>query len=355
MDRQVITQLYNQGVKMHRLLENQKAPFTDGTFNGEDLKTLLTHKGNIGVLTGEISDIIVLDLDTHTEDEPSGYESLQKLLSHLQESLPETYTVKTPTGGKHIYLKLPHSWYKTRFNPNLSDYPQIDFRNNGHYVVMDSCHIDMMKDGTHILGDYEVESGSPNYIAYAPEWLLEVYQKDIDPRFNKPRQLNALGAFCNLWNEGMTNKPNNFLIAVIRKMVESGASLTIVKRLAWYVNMTSIKASKEEFEEIYNTIFDPIKRDGILIDRKNKLGDFLEMWASGAGEGGRNIYLTQMIGRLLASGMDINKTRDIARVINRTACNPQLYNDEFNLIYNSMLKTEKRRMEDLKRRMNNEG
>lgn len=353
MEKSIITKLYSEKIKLHTLVKDMKKPAYGGSFTGQPIKDILKHDGNIGVICGELSGIVVLDLDNHAENQRTGEQVLNNLLDQLNETLPETYTVATPTGGKHIYLRLPKRWYGTRFHPSLEDYPQIDFRNNNQYVVAESSHLDYYdEDGIHVYGDYvAINNSSPSFIAYAPDWLLEIYMKNIDPRLNKPRTLNQLGALCNLWGSGMKEPINNFNVAIINKMVTSGVTLQAVKRLAWYINQTSVKASKIEFMDAYNTVLDPIKENGITLERVNKLGEFLNRWYNGAGEGGRNIYLTSMVGRLFASGMDYNHVYDIAKVINRTACNPPLDTDEFNLIYNSMLRTEQRRLEDVRKRL----
>lgn len=347
MNNSIITKLYNQGIKMIRLVPNQKKPYKEGKFTGENLKDLLQHKGNIGVVGGELSKLVILDVDVHSGD---GYAELKELLSEHQ--LPDTYSVKTPSGGLHYYFKLSSQWNGTRFNQKLHPNSNIDFQTNGRYVVAESSELNYDKeDGTHLEGEYLRHSGTPDYIAYAPDWLLEMYMKEINPQLNKPRQLNALGSFVNLWGMGMKENVPNFNVASISKMSTSGVTLKAIKRLAWYVNITSVKEGKDDFMDAYDTIFEPIKQNGIQLDYVNKLGEFLTMWYNGAGEGGRNIYMTQMIGRLFASGCNFEYVHDIARVINRTACNPPLDQFEFNQTYESMLRTEQRRLEDLKRRL----
>ncbi len=155
MEKQVITKLFNQGIKLHRLVKDRKQPLHEGSFKGESLKDLITHNGNIGVICGELSGIIVLDLDIHNDNEPSGFDSL-KQMEQDNEKLPQTYTVDTPTGGRHLYFKLPHSWNGTRFYPKLDKYPQIDFRNNGQYVVAESSTLDYIneKNTTPVSGEY---------------------------------------------------------------------------------------------------------------------------------------------------------------------------------------------------------
>ena len=74
---------------------------------------------NIGLPTGKINGISVVDADGE-----EGIATFEKL------GLPESLTIQTPRGGKHIYYK---------YNPGLQTttnvMPGIDIRNDGAYVV----------------------------------------------------------------------------------------------------------------------------------------------------------------------------------------------------------------------------
>lgn len=73
---------------------------------------------NIGIVTGAISGLIVLDID------PGGEESLEGV------ALPSTYEVQTPR-GRHVYFRWPGSP-----TPNkVALYPGVDLRGDGGYVV----------------------------------------------------------------------------------------------------------------------------------------------------------------------------------------------------------------------------
>ena len=77
-------------------------------------------EANIGIVTGAISGITVVDVDG---DE--GVESLSK--AGIQ--LPETYTVKTPNGW-HFYYK-----YNNLFKTGAGFLNHVDVRNDAGYVV----------------------------------------------------------------------------------------------------------------------------------------------------------------------------------------------------------------------------
>jgi len=77
---------------------------------------------NIGIVTGKISDLAVIDIDTE--------EGKQAILDYIPESLL-TPTVETPKGGQHLYFKCPDD--KLANNARLI--PGCDLRANGGYVV----------------------------------------------------------------------------------------------------------------------------------------------------------------------------------------------------------------------------
>lgn len=84
-----------------------------------------TPDANVAIITGKISDLFVVDFDTHDEafNETTA-------LQYFPDSII-TPTVKTPKGGKHLYFKDP--------GPNVTigtrTLPGIDHRGNGGYIV----------------------------------------------------------------------------------------------------------------------------------------------------------------------------------------------------------------------------
>jgi hypothetical protein len=76
---------------------------------------------NIGVITGQISGICVIDRDDMTKSE---------IEEHLSDSqlIP---TACTPRGGQHLYFRMP----ATPMSNNVGAIPGCDFRGEGGYVV----------------------------------------------------------------------------------------------------------------------------------------------------------------------------------------------------------------------------
>lgn len=89
---------------------------------------------NIAIATGELSGILVVDLDNKKPDE-NGHEQFSALCHELgvQPHEIDTYFVDTPTGGRHLYFEHPGFGFyignRTRIRPG------IDLRGDGGYVV----------------------------------------------------------------------------------------------------------------------------------------------------------------------------------------------------------------------------
>lgn len=113
--------------------------------------------GGRGLATGAKSGVFVLDVDM--KNGKDGLATLAKL-----GPLPPTYTVATPSGGKHFYFSHPGWRVKNSGGALGKDLGGgLDIRGDGGYVVMPgSPH----RNG----GTYAVELDVP--IAPAPAWLL---------------------------------------------------------------------------------------------------------------------------------------------------------------------------------------
>lgn len=84
---------------------------------------------NIGIITGEASNVVVLDIDSQNK----GVEKWLEMMK-LNEEIPQTFTVKTGEGGYHYYFE---------YGPDLINFNNrnkilgfsFDFRTNGGMVV----------------------------------------------------------------------------------------------------------------------------------------------------------------------------------------------------------------------------
>lgn len=117
---------------------------------------------NVGIATGEISGIVVIDDDTYKGG------SMQEL-EYKFGVLPETFTVKTRAGGKHLYFKYPVGVDDLRCHNGMI-HPYVDLRANGGYVLSEDSWV--VKDGNGPDGFHTVEKDVP--MAELPVgWLNE--------------------------------------------------------------------------------------------------------------------------------------------------------------------------------------
>lgn len=107
-----------------------KSPATPNGFYDAALDWQLWHGDLVGLPTGDINGLVVIDLDAK-----DGFDSgtLKESLSEIGH-FPETFTVQTPSGGLHLYYAIEKTSIqsKTRF---FSKALPIDIRANGGYVI----------------------------------------------------------------------------------------------------------------------------------------------------------------------------------------------------------------------------
>lgn len=112
---------------------------------------------NISVLTGPASGIFVLDIDPDNQ----GFETMKGLVA-AHGKLPETYCVRTGSGGFHYYFQMPD--FELRNSAGKLG-PGIDTRGVGGQVIAAGSRSTK--------GAYtEVRPGAP--ILPAPTWMLEL-------------------------------------------------------------------------------------------------------------------------------------------------------------------------------------
>jgi hypothetical protein len=124
---------------------------------------------NIGIAVGR-SNHVVLDLDTHGTlplgwREPGiadGSDVLAVLADRAGQPWPTTLTVRTPSGGTHLYYRTPAGAEIRNSASKVG--PLIDVRGCGGYVVG--------AGSVTAVGTYEMLSGPDEPIEPVPPWLL---------------------------------------------------------------------------------------------------------------------------------------------------------------------------------------
>lgn len=128
----------SQGLAVFPLWPGKKNPLTssgykDATTDEAKIRAWWDRwpKANVGIATGLISGLVVLDVDPRH----GGIESLEKLIADLGLVI-EAPTVWTgrDDGGRHLYFAHPGG-QAIRCRSNLRGYPGLDVRADGGYVV----------------------------------------------------------------------------------------------------------------------------------------------------------------------------------------------------------------------------
>ena len=135
-----------------------------------------------GLMTGTRSGVWVLDVDVpKKEGEADGRETLEAL-ERAHGSLPDTFTVATPSGGRHLYFTMPRDGQDVRNSVKIL--PGIDVRGSGGYVIAPGS---TLPDGR----AYTVTCNAPP--ALAEDWLLSMVRKSqSEERRPSPRPATGM-------------------------------------------------------------------------------------------------------------------------------------------------------------------
>lgn len=169
---EIANKFINYGYCLMPLQENTKITknkWKDRSKTELNRSTISTKSNNFAIRTGKISGIYVLDIDNYKKE--------CEIMDKLQEI--DTFKVKTPRGGLHLYFKY-NKLIKTTTNEKLA----IDIRSDNGYVVAPTSSI----DGNEyiILNDIEPRD--------TPSWLLEYIFNNFGGKkslSNAPKGLSA--------------------------------------------------------------------------------------------------------------------------------------------------------------------
>ncbi|PWI15563.1 DNA primase [Streptomyces sp. Act143] len=132
-----------------------------------------TYPANVAIATGP-SGLVVVDLDVPKEkngegssDTPSGVSSFLALCERAGQLWPSTYTVRTPSGGMHLYFTTPPGTRLTNTAGMLA--PLVDTRAWGGYVVAAGSTLPQ--------GDYEITTA--DRVTELPAWLASQLQAPV--------------------------------------------------------------------------------------------------------------------------------------------------------------------------------
>ncbi|MFD6494007.1 bifunctional DNA primase/polymerase [Streptomyces sp. NPDC060188] len=122
---------------------------------------------NVGIATGP-SGLLVVDLDTPehkgSSDAPDGAATFGALCERVGHAVPDTYRVRTASGGTHLYFTTPPGARMSNTQGTVAD--SVDTRGWGGYVVA--------AGSTTPTGAYEPLCGPE--AACLPSWLQSILQ-----------------------------------------------------------------------------------------------------------------------------------------------------------------------------------
>ena len=156
-----------------KLAKNAKTPIEKWSDKAHHYKTVDCSKYNVGILTGAINNIIVVDVDVKDD----GLKTWDDYIATSDMKI-NTVKVKTPSGGYHLYFKYAtknkkNTYLIERFLLNKSKYRGvgIDIRSNGGYVVAPPSKI--KECGYEFINNFDDTPvmEMPQHLIY---WLIDV-------------------------------------------------------------------------------------------------------------------------------------------------------------------------------------
>ena len=169
---------------------------------------------NVGIVTGQISSLVVIDVDPGH----GGEDSLEDLVTRFG-ALPPTLTVRTGGGGRHLYFSAPADPVPVRSRVGVA--PGIDVRAEGGMIVA--------PPSVHPSGKrYEwIAAGAPAAPAPLPRWLMALVQG-----MRPAGQGHGVHYWRSLAAEGVTEGARNSTIASFAgHLMWCGVDLDVIKEL----------------------------------------------------------------------------------------------------------------------------
>jgi hypothetical protein len=203
----------------------------------------------IGLRTGRASGVFVVDLDN--KNGVNGIAELEQLEAK-HGKLPETYTVVTPSGGKHLYFAMPDidlGCSASRVGPG------IDIRAEGGYVIAPPS---MLGDGR----TYEsVDNGFDiTGAAKAPDWLIKLAMAKRKRKARTPLDRSVAEIKPRNWVQKILDAE----CAVVAEAEKKTRNDTLNKAAFWLGQLIGQKAlTREEAED---ALYEAARECGLLID-----------------------------------------------------------------------------------------
>lgn len=171
-----------QNLKTFKLIKNSKNPTSQ--WRTREFKINKIVKGvNLGVPTGKVNNITVVDLDFYDKGDKVFDRDNSNFLNTFEEeykSFFDTFSVKTTRGGIHMYFK-----YDSDIKQTANATHNIDIRNDGGYIV--SCNSVVNNSSYSVVNDKDILE-MPSQLK---EWLMDnLYKKKTEKQITKNSKMS---------------------------------------------------------------------------------------------------------------------------------------------------------------------
>lgn len=147
-------------------------------------------RANIGIRTGRISNLWVLDIDAKRSVDvgrgvliPEGENTLRTLEDRVGERLPDTLTSRTGGGGTHYLFTFPEGGES--YTNRVRVAPSIDIRGDNGYIVA--------PPSIHVSGKIYEWDDSAVQVASPPNWLLTLQDRPESGGFEEQSEVGEGG------------------------------------------------------------------------------------------------------------------------------------------------------------------
>ena len=203
----------------------------------ENCQPIISYKDqrneNVGLVLDEL---IIIDLDIHKKSE-NGIKTFnnwirkQDNIDEILDDMKNTMTVLTPSGGMHIYFKIPKDTENTE-KPKVKAMPGVDLlTGKNKYIPAPVCN--------RIDGIYKIKEDSDTDIKDAPQWAIKLFkdaQSDNVKTSNFKPISSKFGSIRDLSNEQIHHPMNQILNDLFNGFGEGERNMKMASHIGRLMN-----------------------------------------------------------------------------------------------------------------------
>ena len=194
----IVPLFYNSKIPSVKWSDRDCQIKTKEEFNNLPSRSYKKEVTGFSLLTGKDSNIIVIDIDkNHGDKSVDGEESFKELIKDLSEDDKEqavnTFAVKTPNGGTHLYFK-----YKEGLKNKANYVAGVDIRTDGGLIVLPNSKVKVNDD----IRKYTITND--NNINEMPKALFDIFL-ELDKPIKRKAE-TKVAATTATYKEGSRNQ-----------------------------------------------------------------------------------------------------------------------------------------------------